>query len=332
MTIDGHSLANARAIKQQQHAAAIEEDGRRRRIAYERVPSLRDIDRRMSRLMLEVIGSASAGGGRSVESIAEESLDLQAQRSELLVENGFPMDWLNGAWSCPKCRDTGYREGQMCSCLQELYEAERSRELSALLKLGEENFGSFDLTFYDMQPDPESGISPRENMEVIYNTCYDYAIHFGPKSPNLLFRGAPGLGKTFLSACIAREVSSRGHSVVYDTVIACLEAYEDRKFGRGGTEEEQPAGRVQRIQDCELLILDDLGTEMSTEFTRSALYTIINTRLLNGRKTIISTNLTLKELSKRYSAALVSRLEGEYQIFNFSGRDIRKMKKDRAFL
>ncbi|MBR1659521.1 MAG: ATP-binding protein, partial [Oscillospiraceae bacterium] len=177
------------------------------------------------------------------------------------------------------------------------------RDLSALLKLGEERFETFDLSYYDDVP------GAREQMEVVYGLCRDYAAHFGEKSVNLLFRGETGLGKTFLSACIAREVSQRGFSVVYETTVAALAAFEEQKF-RGGEAAEE---KVRRLLTCDLLILDDLGTEMVTEFTKSALYTLLNTRLLNGKKTIVSTNLTESQLERLYTPQICSRLQGEYQ-------------------
>ena len=140
---------------------------------------------------------------------------------------------------------------------------------------------------------------------------------------NLFFSGAPGLGKTFLSACIAREVSGDGHSVVYDTAQHIFSRFEAQKF----TSEESANDDVSRILRCDLLIIDDLGTELTTEFVRSAFYQIVNTRLMTNKKTIISTNLSPAELSRRYGANILSRIEGAYRILPFFGDDIRKQKK-----
>jgi len=214
----------------------------------------------------------------------------------------------------------------MCSCLKELYEKQRSQSLSALIKLGSESFETFDLSFYSDARDPNTGISPREQMTVVYGFCRDYADHFGPGSVNLLFRGGTGLGKTFLSACIARVVSEKGFSVVYETTVEALAAYEEQKFRPSDEADE----RVERLTDCELLILDDLGTEMVTEFTKSALYTLINARLLGGRKTVISTNLDWNSMADKYTPQICSRLQGEYQDLPFVGTDIRLIKKKRG--
>lgn len=162
-------------------------------------------------------------------------------------------------------------------------------------------------------------------MEIIYEICVNYASHFDPsRSRNLLMSGARAMGKTFLSACIAGVVVSKGYSVVYDTAIHIFSCLEDVKFGRA-TEEAQQASR--RFTVCDLLILDDLGTEMDSSFITTALYSLINDRLLAHKPTIISTNLTIDRIARRYSAPVVSRLDGEYDILSFAGQDIRKLKK-----
>lgn len=324
--MDGRLLALAREEKEKIRLRALDEDARRQRLAYKRLPGLRAIDARLAELVGETAQSVW-GGGRSIDQIREESLSLQADRAELLVSGGFPADWLDGAWSCSKCHDTGYVEGRMCSCLREEYDRQRAASLSALLKLGNERFEAFDLTYYSDTPDPSTGISPRSQMKLVYDFCLDYAAHFGKNSLNLLFRGGTGLGKTFLSACIARVVSGKGFSVVYETVVDALGAFETQKF----RPDESADDRVDRLLDCELLILDDLGTEMVTEFSRSALYTLINTRLLRGGRTIVSTNLDWASLRAVYTPQICSRLEGEYQDLPFTGTDIRLIRKERGF-
>ena len=317
--MDGRLLALAREEKENIRARSLAEDDRRHAAAYRKAPELRQIDGKLAGLVGQM-AEAAMGEGRMPEDIRRESTALLARRAELLVENGWPMDWLDGAWDCPKCRDTGYVLGRPCDCLMRLYDAQRAKDLSALLKLGNESFDCFDLSYYD-------GVSgAREQMEIVLGLCRDYAAHFGKRSVNLLFRGATGLGKTFLSGCIAREVSRKGVSVVYETTVAALSAYEDQKFHGSEAAEE----RIRLLQSCELLILDDLGTEMITEFTKSALYTLINTRLLAGKKTIISTNLTPAEMERLYTPQIVSRLMGEYQDVPFAGTDIRALRKERG--
>ena len=317
--MDGRLLALAREEKEQIRRRSLAEDERRRQAAYARIPALRQIDARLAELVGEVASSV-LGGGRPLGKIRAESLELLGQRAERLTENGFAADWLDGAWDCPDCQDTGFVEGRMCRCLRALYDEQRTKDLSALLKLGSESFETFDLSYYDGVP------GAREKMERNLRVCRAYAENFGPSSVNLLFRGGTGLGKTFLSACIARVVSEKGFSVVYATVVEAMAAYEDQKF-----RDDPDAGeKIERLQTCDLLILDDLGTEMVTEFTKSALYTLINTRLLAGKKTVISTNLTAGELERAYTQQIRSRLTGEYQDVPFVGRDIRLIRKERG--
>ncbi len=331
MSMDTRLLARARdrlaAIKRENEQTL----SRRTAQVYARLPQVRETDEALRALMARTIGEALRAGadaGAAVAAIRDESLELQARRAELLVEAGYPMDYLDEHYACEKCRDTGYVRGRMCACLKALYREEQVRDLSSLLKLGEETFETFSLDYYDAAPDPETGESPRECMEMIYASCRTYAEKFGKDSPNLLFQGGTGLGKTFLSACIARVVAAKGFSVVYETAVAALDAFEKEKFARYQEAAEDAASKVHQMLSCDLLILDDLGTELVTAFSVSALYTLINTRLTAGKKTIISTNLTRDALYERYSPQILSRLEGEYLDFHFVGRDIRLLRRE----
>lgn len=196
---------------------------------------------------------------------------------------------------------------------------EQLAELSRLLPLGEARFDTFRFDLYDSAVWDSYGVSPRANMERNFDVCRDFARQFSRGSGSLLLSGGTGLGKTFLSACIAREVSDAGFSVVYDTAISVFSRYEDAKF----RPDEVSDADVRRCESCDLLILDDLGTEMTTAFVQSALYQIVNGRMLSGRSTIISTNLAPDELGHRYGAPILSRIEGAYQILPFFGEDIR---------
>ena len=194
--------------------------------------------------------------------------------------------------------------------------------LSRLLDLGEQSFDTFRLDYYSQAKWPGRGVSPRENMELVYEVCLNYAEKFGRfYFKNLFLSGAPGLGKTFLSACIARTVSEHGFSVVYDTAGHIFERFEAQKFGRDEAERD-----VERVLNCDLLILDDLGAEFATAYSQSVLYQVINDRMTEGRATIISTNLDLPALSKAYNERILSRLIGSYTMLGFVGRDIRQQK------
>ncbi len=322
MALDGKLLARARENLENIHADNVAEHYLRQEKIYSRIPEIERIDTRLRTQMAELVGLTLRGGAElnaAIKALEDESLALQAKKAELLVERGYEMDYLDDIFSCKTCRDTGYFGGKMCSCLKAMYNAEVTRELGTLLKNSDECFEKFDLSLYG---------DARESMEIVYNTCREYANSFSERSMNLMFQGGTGLGKTFLSACIARVVAGNGHSVCYDTASSALEAFETKKFSRDAQTAENAAVKVERMLDCELMILDDLGTEMPTPMSVSALYTLINTRLVNGRKTVISTNLTDAELSKRYNPQICSRLEGEFTKLPFFGSDIRLTKKE----
>lgn len=322
MALDGKILAKARQQLESIHADNVAEHFLRQDRIYSRIPEIERIDLRLRSQMSELVGLTIRKApdlAEALKALESESLELQAKKAELLKEHGYGIDYLDDIYSCPKCKDTGFVQGNMCSCLKELYNRELTSELSVLLRSGDERFEDFDLSFYG-----EAG----KGMAIVFDTCREYAYSFSERSMNLLFQGGTGLGKTFLSACIARVVAENGHSVCYDTAASALEAFETKKFARDAESAEKAAVKVERMLECELMILDDLGTEMLTQISISALYTLINTRLVNGKKTIISTNLTDAELARRYTPQICSRLEGEFTCLPFAGTDIRKLKKE----
>ena len=330
MPLDGKLLGRAKTRLDEKRRAHEAEYARRRDEVYAKSPNICELDLQIKASIIDVIGLALSHGEDprlAIEEISRENLDFQEEREQELISAGFPQDYLDESYLCEKCRDTGFADDGICSCLMELYAIEQRLSLSHLLKLGDETFDSFDLSWYDDTPDSQTGVSPRRNMEIVYETCVQYAMKFGQKSYNLFFTGAPGLGKTFLSACIARVVSERGFSVVYDMASSIFTRLEEERFSKS-EDVESVRSDIKRYFECDLLIMDDLGTEMTTSFTISALYELINTRLLNGKKTIISSNLSPEEIRRRYSSQIISRLEGEYHMLKFYGRDIRLLKKD----
>ncbi len=330
MAYDGKLLARARAELEHIRAENRAEQQRRQTAVYTRLPEVREIDARLRGHMARLVRLTIARGSdlqQQIAGIREENLDLQMRRAELLTAAGFGADYLDEIVSCPLCRDTGLYEGGVCHCLDRLYNRELTKELGTLMRRGDESFERFDLSLYPAVPDPATGLVPRDVMKRVSEACRRYAENFSSGSPNLLFQGGTGLGKTFLSACVARVVAGRGFSVCYDTAGAALENYERAKFSRDTAEGEAAALRIRRMESCELMILDDLGTEMNTPMAQSALYTLLNGRLVNGKKTVISTNLDNGELARRYTPQIVSRILGEFQCLPFVGSDIRMMRK-----
>ena len=306
--------------RQQQWQATFE--ARREKI-YAQLPRVKEIDKQL-RLGVAKAATAALRHGEdpttAIQALREESKSLQQERKTLLVQAGYQEDDLVNRPDCPYCNDTGWRGATMCVCLKRLCAEEQIHSLSSLLDFQGQSFDTFSLDYYSPSPGP-SGVSPRSHMEMVRDICYNYASRFGRIGiRNLFLSGNPGLGKTFLSACIAQVVSEAGFSVVYDTAIQIFSRFEEEKFGRSET------GAVQRYLTCDLLILDDLGSELTTPFLQSALYQIVNTRLISNKHTVISSNLSQREIALLYSAQVASRIAGEYRLLEFWGQDIRQLK------
>lgn len=324
MARNGIYLARAREQIAQQRAENEREHRRRVDDAYRRVPGLRTLDQTLQQQMITLVGLTMRHGSDPTDelrALERANLGTQAQRAELLTSYHLPPDYTDDIYTCPDCRDTGYIQGQPCRCLLRRYNAELTRDLSRLLQSGDESFEHFDLTLYDE--------SARPKMERVFQVCRTFAQTFHPGTMNLLLQGGTGLGKTYLSACIARVVAGAGYAVAYETAASALDAFECAKFQRSSADGEAAAQRVEQYLGCDLMILDDLGTEMITAYSTSALYTLINTRLTRKKATIISTNCSNEELQKKYTPQILSRIAGEYQTLPFAGRDIRQIKKER---
>ena len=335
MAYDPNVLRRATARLAQRRQDREEARSRRQEEIYARIPRVADIDRQLRQAMARVVRASLSQGADpvgAIRALRDENLALQAERTQLLTQQGYAADVLDDKPVCPQCGDTGWVGATMCRCLRELCTREQNLELSKLLDLGEQSFDRFSLDYYSDQPWPGETVSPRENMELIRDVCWSYAERFGRfYFKNLFLTGAPGLGKTFLSACMARTVSENGYSVVYDTAVQIFAHFEEQKFARDSEDSRLARGETRKYLGCDLLILDDLGSEMTTPFVQSALYTLINTRLTAGRHTVISSNLTMDEVRRRYSGQVASRLEGEYRTLRFYGEDIRLLRKRQSF-
>lgn len=292
-------------------------------VAYARVPRIQEIDIQLRRTMAQAAQAAflqGGDGGELLEKARLENLELQQERAILAMEN-FEEGYLDDSPICDKCGGSGYIGSNMCECLTELCRQEQKKEVS-VLSGSREAFNQFRLDYYPDRIDPKYGASPRTIMERNLKICRTYALTFAPSAGNLLFVGGTGLGKTFLSACIARAVADRGYSVVYESAGHLFGKLEQAKFSPS----EEARREAARFTECDLLILDDLGTEMPGQFVTAAFYTLLNDRILAGKPMVISTNLNIDEAARRYSPQIASRLQGSFQGLTFVGEDIRILK------
>ncbi len=288
--------------------------------AYNQLPRLRQIDILLRQSMAEAARAVFSQKGDAhalMEKVRQENQTLQKEREALLLAN-FPEGYLMEGPVCDVCGGVGYIGAEMCQCLKMLCREEQKKML-ACLACGTASFSDFKLEYYPNTVDPKYGASPRAVMERTYAYCKKYAENFGADSGNLLFVGGTGLGKTMLSACIATYVTEKGYAVSYESAGHLFSKLEKNRFSPN--EESQRA--VSEIENAELLIIDDLGTEMPGNFVTAALYTLVNDRIMAGKPTIISTNLNAQELGQRYSPQIASRLHGSYRQLTFVGEDIR---------
>ncbi len=290
---------------------------------YAKLPRVWEIDKQLRYSMALAAQAAFQKGDAGAEALAEvreANLALQAERKELIAAN-FPAEYLDESPICTHCGGSGYIGSHMCNCLFDLCREEQKKELS-LLAAGSASFSQFYLEYYPEAVDPKFGASPRVIMGKILDICRKYAANFSEASGNLLFNGGTGLGKTFLSACIAQEVAGKGFSVAYESAQQLFAKLEKDRFHP----DEESAAAVAHLARCYPLIVDDLGTELPGNFTTAALYHIVNDRLLAGKPMIISTNLNIGEIYERYSPQIASRLQGSFQLLPFVGEDIRVLK------
>lgn len=281
------------------------------------IPQLTDIERKIGELGSLGIKLALNGETDKFEKLKKENSELMAQRDEIFSSAGIvPYKPI-----CPVCNDTGYVKGAVCNCVKELAKKLMYEQLCGECPIDECRFDNFDLKFY---PDTaeSGGAVPRKVMTSVFKMAREYAISFDPQtSKSLLFTGDTGLGKTHLSLAIAGEIIKKGYSVVYGPAQNLFSMAEKEKFSS-----ENGFSKTDALLSCDLLVIDDLGTEFSTSFTLSLFYNIVNTRLLNKKPTIISTNLSLKDIEVKYTPRVLSRFIGNYELIKFFGNDIRQQK------
>ena len=285
---------------------------------YMAVPQYKTLSDRISSLSVDA-AKAALRGENTLSGLNSRIAQIQSQMSGLLVQAGFPKDYLTPHYVCPKCKDTGYIGNEKCSCFIQASIDLLYRESNITRYSSNETFDNFSLDFYSTEfTDPSTGLNSRDNAESVLSKCKDFVQHF-PSGDNILFYGDTGVGKTFLSNCIARALLDNAHSVLYMSAIELFDSFSAYNEDAGGMQSQ--------IEECELLIIDDLGTELSNTFTNSKLFHCINSRLLGGRSTIISTNFALNELMDAYSERIFSRISSSYKLLKLYGDDIRFIKK-----
>ena len=242
-----------------------------------------------------------------------------------MLENGFAEDELSERFMCDICKDTGVIDGKDCECFKRRLILKSFENSNLSKQLRDQSFKTMSFDMYSREIIPEYGVSPYEHMLSVVEICKNFVKEFDFSCENLLFWGEPGLGKTFLSTCIAKELIKNGYSVIYETTYRIFSMLEDYKFKRT-SDIESLKDRTEKLYETDLLILDDLGSEFSTSYTNAALFDIINTRMISNKKTIINTNLSMAEMAEKYTDRVVSRIMGNYRIVQFIGDDIRLIK------
>ncbi len=306
---------------------------RRMEEVYARIPRIQAIDGELESFGLRALQEAiRAGGDRQalLERLRSHNRALVDEKNHLLAAAGYTADYLELQYECPICKDTGYQDGQRCRCLQQQLIQKSYQQSNLQEALARDNFQTFDLFRYSNRPYEQEPFTPRENMEKIRQAAMDYVWHFPDNEvQNLLLYGTTGTGKTFLCSCIAKELLDHGYTVLYLTAYELCSVLESCRFRSKYGDDEHATAMRQLMDTCDLLIIDDLGTEFSTALSVADLFQCINQRLIQRRSTVISTNLSLNQLGKTYTDRLVSRLIGNYRLLKFYGPDLRKMKYEK---
>lgn len=297
---------------------------------YEAIPQIKQIDQKIASnsiaLGKKLLFSSDKSGDKAIlQQIKEENFQLSMSKVELLTAHNYPANYLDPIYECPHCKDTGYIGQTQCNCLKQAIVDLAYKQSNIKEVLKRENFSHFSYEYYSTQRTGNMP-SPREQISTVVAVCQNF-IHNFDKTPgeNILFQGNTGVGKTFLTNCIAKELLDAGHTVLYLTAFQFSEIISKHAFGKDSLDRQSDL--FSHLFDSELLILDDLGTELNNSFITSQLFVCINERLLRQKSTIISTNLSLGQLSKAYSERIFSRITSNYTILKLLGDDIRLKKK-----
>ncbi len=284
---------------------------------YDHIPGYRDLDDSVAALSVAQGKKLLSGDEDAMEDLRDILAELSGRKAQLLEDAGLPADYLEPVYECPDCKDTGYIDGQKCHCFKQamitlLYEQSNTQEM-----LRTENFHSLSYEYYEGED-----LSRFKNA---VKTCQNFIKNFNSDYHNLFFYGTVGTGKSFLSGCVAKELIESGHSVIYFSATGLFDLLSKNSFDYKNRDELRDT--YADLYQCDLLIIDDLGTELTNQFVTSQLFALLNERHMGKKATIISTNLSLEELRNRYSDRIFSRITSNYEICKLSGQDIRMYKK-----
>lgn len=302
-----------------------DQDERIREI-YEKIPQVEALNDEIAASMAQAGRKKLQGDEEGVKALKQEAEALKNQKLRYLERDGYPADYMQMRYHCPVCCDTGYVDGKKCRCFRQmeieiLYDQSNIREV-----LERENFDTLSMAYYDRERiDERSGRTVYEYMSMVIEECHRFVENFGKEKGSILFTGSTGCGKTFLSNCIARELIRQYYSVVYLTATDMFDVLSESRFS--GRDEEEARDKAAYILDCDLLIIDDLGTELINTFTASQLFYCINERLNRKKGTIISTNLALNRMQDEFTERVTSRIMSQYKVLPLLGEDIRLLRR-----
>ena len=291
---------------------------------YAKLPEIQEIDHSIAENAVSSARKLFDGDENAISVLKAQLASLRLRKAELLKSAGYPESYLQPIYTCQDCKDTGYINGAHCHCFTQqaidmIYTQSNIKEI-----LASENFSAFSFDYYsDEEVSSATGLTSLETAKAAYTTCQNFVDKFDSNFSNLLIYGDTGTGKTFLSNCIAKELLDKGHSVIYFTAFQLFDILSKGIFDK----DNKAIDAHQNIFDCDLLIIDDLGTELVNSFTTSQLFLCLNERILRKKATLISTNLNIGQIADIYSERVLSRIAGHYTIIKMFGDDIRMKKR-----
>lgn len=292
----------------------------RKKQVYDKYPRLKELEEMTASSSVQIARKMLEGDKTSFLHLKKELAGYRKERLEILASAGLEESYFDPPYICVSCKDTGYVDGRRCHCFKQEAVNLIYGQSNIMKKLQKENFDKFSFQYYpEDEKDPQTGITARKTAQVAVRAAMDFIKNFDKEFHNLFITGKTGTGKTFLINCIAKELMDSGHSVIYFTAFRLLDVLEDLKFNKG----MYPSVSLKDILACDLLIIDDLGSEMENAFTVSQLYACLNERIVYEKPTLISTNLEFTQMNARYSERIVSRIMGNYTIVRLFGKDIR---------